>query len=88
MTKYKYDVVYSNKFKKSLRKSLKQGKDINKLKIVVDKLANKEPLEEHYRNHNLVNDKYYRNCSECHLEPDWLLAYQYNEKEVILLLVN
>ena len=39
MMKYKYEVVYSNKFKKNLKKILKQGKDINKLLDVVDKLA-------------------------------------------------
>lgn len=88
MTKYSYTVHYSNKFKKSLKSALKQGKDIDKLLDIVDKLANKEELEPKYRNHKLVNDKYYKNCGECHIEPDWLLVYQYNENELILLLVN
>lgn len=55
---------------------------------VVDKLACKEKLETRFRNHNLINNKYYKNCSECHIEPDWLLVYQYNEDKLILLLVN
>lgn len=84
----KYEVKYSNVFKKSLKKIHKQGKDINKLIYVIKKLANKEELEEKYKNHNLVNDKYYKNCSECHIEPDWLLIYQYNDNELILLLVD
>ena len=88
MTKYKYSVVYSNKFKKQLRKILKQGKDIKKLKRVIDKLAYKEKLEAQYKNHYLINNKYYKNCLECHIEPDWLLVYQYNEDELILLLVS
>ena len=45
MNNYKYDVQYSNQFKKGLKKSLKQGKDINKLLDIVDKLANMEKLE-------------------------------------------
>lgn len=88
MTKYKYEVVYSNKFKKSLKKELKQGKDIKKLKPIIDSLAAKEELDLKYKNHKLINDKYYYDCFECHIEPDWLLIYQYNDKELILLLVD
>lgn len=88
MINYKYKVRYSSKFKKSLKRITKQGKDIEKLLDVVDKLAVKEELEEKYKNHNLVNDKYYKNCGECHIEPDWLLIYQYNENDLILLLVD
>ena len=84
----KYEVKYSNVFKKSLKKIHKQGKDIDKLMVVVKKLANKEELEEKYKNHHLVNDKYYKNCYECHIEPDWLLIYRYIESELILLLVD
>ena len=54
----------------------------------MDKLANKEELEPRYRNHRLIDDKYYKNCGECHIEPDWLLVYQYSDEKLILLLVN
>ena len=82
----KYLVKYTSTFKKNLKKALKQGKNIDKLLSVVEKLANKEELDEKYRNHNLINDKYYKNCGECHIEPDWL--YQYNDNNLILLLVS
>ena len=88
MIKYKYDVQYSSKFKKGLKKNIKQGKDINKLLDVVDKLATKEKLEPKHKDHQLVNDGIYNNCRECHIEPDWLLVYKYNENELILLLIN
>ena len=88
MTKYKYEVVYSNRFKKNLKKALKQGKDLNKLQVVVDKLAFREELEPKYKNHNLINDKYYTDCKECHIESDWLLVYKYDNNELILLLIN
>ncbi|HIU11523.1 MAG TPA: type II toxin-antitoxin system YafQ family toxin [Candidatus Onthocola stercorigallinarum] len=84
----KYLVKYTSTFKKNLKKALKQGKNIDKLLSVVEKLANKEELDEKYRNHNLINDKYYKNCGECHIEPDWLLIYQYNDNNLILLLVS
>lgn len=73
---------------KNLKKILKQGKNIEKLLDIVDRLALKEEIEEKYKNHMLKDDKYYKNCGECHIEPDWLLVYQYYEDELILVLVN
>ena len=88
MINYKYEVVYSAKFKKSLKRILKQGKNIDELKDVLDKLAFKEELDSKYRNHKLIDDKKYKNCYECHIRPDWLLIYQYNDNELLLLLMN
>ena len=84
----KSGVVTSNKFNKQLKKIIKQGKDIEKLSEVVKKLANGEVLESKYKDHRLIDTKYYRNCRECHIEPDWLLVYKYNDKEIILYLVE
>lgn len=84
----KYDVIYSKKFKKSLKKVTKQGKDINKLLDIVDKLATKETLEPKYKDHALYNDKRFKGCRDCHIEPDWVLIYKYLEEEIVLLLVN
>lgn len=87
-TDYKYVVHYSSGFKKDYKKIKKQGKNILKLKMIIDKLANGEKLDAKYKNHKLVDNKYYSNCFECHIEPDWLLVYQYNNDELILLLVS
>ena len=84
----KYEVYYSSPFKKSLKKINKQGKDLDKLFTVIEKLANNEELEAKYKNHKLKDDKYYTNCFECHIEPDWLLVYRYDESKLILVLVN
>lgn len=86
-TKTKYAIRFSNSFKKDYKEIKKQGKNINKLKNIVTKLANGEELEEQYRNHTLSNSKYYKNCGECHIDPDWLLVYQYIDNELILLLI-
>ena len=88
MTSYKYKVVYSAKFKKSLKNILKQGKNIDELKDVVDKLVFKEELDQKYKNHKLIDDKKYKNCYECHIRPDWLLIYQYNDNMLLLLLTD
>ena len=86
--KTKYIIKYTNTFKKSYKRIKKQGRNINKLKKVIEKLSNNEILDKKYKNHNLINDKTYKNCKECHIEPDWLLVYQYNNEELILLLIN
>ena len=52
----------------------KRGKDLEKLKYVVNELANQRPLDEKYRDHELTGN--YRNFRECHIEPDWLLIYR------------
>ena len=84
----KYEVIYSNSFKKDLKKIIKQGKNIDKLEKIIDKLSNKEVLDAKYKDHKLINDKYYKDCRELHIEPDWLLVYQYINNELILLLVR
>jgi len=84
----KYEVHYSSTFKKSLKKVKKQNKDLDLLFDIIKLLANKEELEPRYRNHRLIDDKYYKNCFECHISPDWLLVYRYDENKLILLLVN
>ena len=84
----KYGIITSNKFNKQLKKIIKQGKKIEKLSIVVKKLANGETLEPKYKDHALNDTKYYKNCRECHIEPDWLLVYKYNNDKIILYLVE
>ena len=86
-TKTKYRIKYTSDFKKNYKKIKKQGKDVEKLKVVVSKLADGWELEEKYKNHMLTDSKYYKNCGECHIEPDWLLVYQYIDNEIILVLV-
>ena len=83
----KYIVDYTSKKKKQYKNAKYQGKDLNKLYSIIEKLANGESLENQYKNHNLITDKIYKNCYECHIEPDWLLIYQIKDNELILLLI-
>lgn len=55
---------------------------------IVNRLIAGKTLEEKYRDHQLFDDKKYKNCRECHIEPDWLLVYQYLEDQLILLLIQ
>ena len=87
MTSEKCILVLSSNFKKQYKKVSKQGKDLDKIDYVIDKLAKREELEPKYKDHKLINDKSYINCRECHIEPDWLLVYQYEDNRLNLLLV-
>lgn len=85
---YKYKVDYTSDFKKEYKRITKQGKNREKIKIVIDKLACGETLEAKYRDHKLIKNKSFKDCRECHIEPNWLLVYRIKEKELILLLVE
>lgn len=86
-TKTKYQIRYTTEFKRNYKKIKKQGKDIEKLKHIINKLANGMKLEEKYNDHALYNDKRFKHCRDCHIEPDWVLIYKYEEDEIILLLI-
>lgn len=83
-----YKVKYSKEFKRPLKKAIKQGKNIDKLLDVVDALSQKQQLDPKYKDHALYNDKRFKDCRDCHIEPDWVLIYKYLENEIVLLLVN
>ena len=72
----------STKFERDLRKMKRQGRDLSKLKKIIDKLLIEEPLEYSSRDHRLVgNWKGYR---ECHVQPDWLLIYRVDGNLLLL----
>ncbi|MCR5125541.1 MAG: type II toxin-antitoxin system YafQ family toxin [Treponema sp.] len=82
----------TSQFKASLKLAKKRGLDISLLEEVVEKLMKNEPLEEKFRNHQLVGN--FKDIWECHIQPDWLLLYlkEFDEKEkkeiLVLTLVN
>lgn len=78
------EIVLSNQFKRDLRLAVKRGYDLDLLDEVVTKLANREPLPEKNRDHNLTGK--YAGFRECHIQPDWLLVYRIDETEIILFL--
>lgn len=82
----KYQIQISTAFNRDLRLIERQGKDLSKLKAVIDTLANGERLAEQHRDHALHGN--YDGYRECHIAPDWLLIYKYNNNELILLLTR
>lgn len=83
-----YKIATTTGFDKDYKKIKKRNKELDKLKEVVDKLSNNETLELKYKDHSLFDDGNYKGCRECHIEPDWLLIYKKNNKELILILLR
>ena len=75
-----------NRFKKDLKAMIKRGSDHEKLWEIVELLANETPLPAKNRDHALTGN--YTGCRECHIEPDWLLVYEVQKSELILLLIR
>lgn len=61
-------------FKRDYKLMKRRGKDMEKLRGVMRKLADQEPLETMHRDHPLVGN--YTGRRECHVGPDWLLIYK------------
>ena len=66
----KYEIKFTNQFKKDLKVAKKQGKDIEKLFEIIEKLANQEPLASKYHDHGLTGK--YKGCRDCHI---WVLLF-------------
>ncbi|MBE6966555.1 MAG: type II toxin-antitoxin system YafQ family toxin [Oscillospiraceae bacterium] len=80
----KYEIKFTSKFKKDLKRAEKQRKKLDKLFEVIEILARGDVLPERFRDHELSGD--YKNARECHIEPDWLLVYEYFDDVLVLLL--
>ena len=72
----KYRVKFTSRFKKDLKLAKKQGRNIEELFAIIEKLVKSEILDERYRDHSLVGS--YKGTRECHIEPDFLLIYEKN----------
>ena len=68
----------TTQFKKDVKLADRRGKDLEKLKVVLDLLIAGGGLPAQYKDHPLRGD--FAGSRDCHLEPDWLLIYTLTEK--------
>jgi len=76
------NVAQTKQFKKDVKRMRKRGKDLEKIKAVIDLLVAGEPLPPKNRDHKLGGDWIGRR--DCHVEPDWILIYKLTEDELLL----
>ena len=77
------NIQYTTQFKKDYKKVQKQNKDVEKLKLIIEKLLGETKLEEHFIDHNLTGK--WKNYRECHITPDWLIIYKKTADILILV---
>jgi mRNA interferase YafQ len=65
---------YSRAFEKDLKRMLKRGKNVEKIKGIIRSLVNQEILDPRFRDHKLIGN--YKDRRDCHVEPDWILIYK------------
>jgi mRNA interferase YafQ len=76
------ELAEAKRFSKDVKRLRKRGKDMSKLLKITDALCRGEKLPESCRNHKLSGD--WAHYWECHIEPDWLLVYQYDAEKLYL----
>ena len=82
-----YKIATTNKYKKDLKRIISKTRLIEDLEDVVFLLsADDTPLPKKYNDHALQGN--YAGYRECHIRPNWLLVYQKNKKDLILLLLR
>ncbi len=70
-------------FKRDVKRLLRRGKDMDKLKEVIDRLVCAQELPARTRDHQLKGTL--KDCRECHIEGDWLLIYRSEGSELCLI---
>ena len=76
-------LVRKSRFKKDYKKLKSSGKDLNKLRVVIELLVQGNDLHSKNRDNFLIGK--YKDFRECHIEPDWLMIYKLTPTELILV---
>jgi mRNA interferase YafQ len=74
---------YTASFKKDSKRMQKRGHDTAKFRPLLEQLASGETHKERYKDHPM-RDRY-ADARDCHIEPDWVLAYVIVRDEFRLL---
>lgn len=82
----RYTIKVTSQFKRDLKLIKKQGKDLNDLFAVIERLAQGKDLPQKYRDHKLIGP--YKGTRECHIAPDFLLIYEKIDPILVLALIR
>jgi len=75
-------IYETSHFRKDIKKVRKRGKQIEKLKVIVGRIANGEPLDPRHRDQALIGPL--KGSRDCHIEGDWLLIYRTDGESLFL----
>ena len=69
----------TSQFKKDVKRAVKRGRNMSKLKAVLECLIDGKPLPSEFNDHPLRGE--FAGSRDCHIEPDWLLIYTLTDKD-------
>ena len=75
--------VRSSRFKRDVRNAARRGRDLTRLRALLEALIQQEPLTARYLDHPLRG--IWKGYREAHVEPDWLLIYRIVGNELRLV---
>jgi len=81
-----YQVIASNQFGRDYKKCLKKHLSVELLDTIILAISENKTLAAKYKIHKLAGE--YKNCWECHIQPDWLLIWKVDEKNQTIQLVR
>ena len=81
-----YSIDYTKRFRKDVQLCVKRGLDIARIQKVVALLEQKGQVPLSYKPHKLSGD--YKDCWECHIQPNWLLVWEQNDEQLTLLFLR
>lgn len=81
-----YNIEYTRSFKRDYKLSLKRGYREQLIQNIIILLVNGIALPAKNKPHKITGD--YKDCWECHIQPDWLLIWQININTNTLILIR
>lgn len=82
----RYIIRTTKRFEKDVERCKKRGYNLALLRQVITILEENGVLPPKYKSHKLSGN--YSRYWECHIQSDWLLVWEQNDTELILLLVD
>lgn len=76
-------LIIENSFRRDLKLYRKRGVKLDTLEQIITLLRDDQPLSPKHRPHKLQGE--WRHVWECHVGPDFLLLYQFDDTTVTLI---
>lgn len=83
----RYILRTTNKFEKSVLRCIRRNYPLDELRKVMSLLVETGTLPINFHPHKLKGKKG-NSIWECHIKPDWLLVWEQNDDELIMLMLD
>ena len=80
------EIIVSSRFKKDLKRAKRRGLNLEDISEIIDLLAQDAELPKACRPHKLKGN--FSGYWECHIHPDWLLVYDLDDDELLVLVAT